>query len=191
VRSAGYLVDKALADVAQANTLHYPTLTLGGSLGVGAASLEALSSAGAAVAALVLGLSGPLFDGGAADAQLRAQQAALALAQTNYRSTKLIALQDIEDALAALRWDGERLLQLKRVGVAADNAATMARQRFGSGLADFQVVLETQRSLLAAQDNLALTSADISSDQVRLYNVLGGGWHAGATYANSPMGPSP
>jgi outer membrane protein TolC len=179
VREAQYQVDKAEADVAQAQTLHYPSLKLGGSLGVGAASLEALSSPAAAIGALVLGLAGPLFDGGAADAQLRAQQAALELAQTNYRSVTLIALQDIEDAMAALRWDTEHLLLLKQVGLAAGNAATLARQRFASGLVDFQVVLETQRSLLTTQDSQALKTAEVSSDQVRLYNALGGGWHAG------------
>lgn len=179
VRAARHAVDKAMADVAQARTQRYPALKLGGSLGVGAASLEALSSPAAAIGALVLGLSGPLFDGGAADAQVRAQQAALELAQTNYHATALTALRDIEDTMAALRWNTERWLQLKDVGIAASSAATMARQRYASGLVDFQVVLETQRSLLTTRDNLALTTAEVSSDQVRLYNALGGGWHAG------------
>jgi NodT family efflux transporter outer membrane factor (OMF) lipoprotein len=182
VRAARYAVDKAVADVAQARTLHYPALKLGGSLGVGAATLEALSAPGAAISALVLGLSGPLWDGGAAEAQVHAQQWALELAQTNYRATALAALQDIEDAMASLRWDTERWQQLKDVGLAAGNAATMARQRYASGLVDFQVVLETQRSLLTTRDNLAMTTAEVSSDQVRLYNALGGGWHAGTIH---------
>jgi outer membrane protein TolC len=54
----------------------------------------------------------------------------------------------------------------------------MARQRYDSGLADFQAVLETQRTLLSTQDSVASASADVSSDHVRLYKALGGGWQA-------------
>jgi multidrug efflux system outer membrane protein len=75
-----------------------------------------------------------------------------------------------------LRSDTLRLALLQQVAVAAANAARMARQRFSSGLVDFQVVLETQRNEFASQDSLALARATVSSDQVRLYNALGGGW---------------
>jgi outer membrane protein TolC len=54
----------------------------------------------------------------------------------------------------------------------------MANQRYQSGLADFQVVLETQRSLLNSQDALSSATADVSSDHIRLYKALGGGWTA-------------
>jgi outer membrane protein TolC len=54
----------------------------------------------------------------------------------------------------------------------------MARQRYDSGLIDFQTVLETQRSLLNTQDSVASVSADVSADHVRLYKALGGGWKA-------------
>jgi NodT family efflux transporter outer membrane factor (OMF) lipoprotein len=190
VRAARYQVDRATADVAQARTLGYPTLKLGGSLGVSAASIEALSGGGAAIGALVLGLAGPLFDGGAARAKLRLQEATLALAQASYDASTLTALQEVEDALTALRWHREQMLQLKQVVLAAGNAATMARQRYTGGLVDFQIVLETQRSLLSAQDNVALANADVSSDQVRLYNALGGGWRPGATPINAAQPPS-
>jgi outer membrane protein TolC len=52
----------------------------------------------------------------------------------------------------------------------------MARQRYSSGLIDFQVVLETQRTQLNTQDAVASASADLSADHVRLYKALGGGW---------------
>ena len=161
VRAAKHQVDKALADVAQAKTLRNPELKLGSALGVGAASFKALSGAGAAIGSLVMGMSGVLFDGGAAVAQLRAQQAALELAQTNDRTTTLMALQDIEDAMTALHWDTEHLQQIKQVSLAAGNAATMAQQRYAAGLVDYQIVLETQRSLLTSQDTQAVTAAAI------------------------------
>ena len=56
---------------------------------------------------------------------------------------------------------------------AAGNAAVMARQRFSSGLVDFQVVLETQRTQLTTQASVASVRADLSADHVRLYKALG------------------
>ena len=76
----------------------------------------------------------------------------------------------------ALRGDRERLLRLTNAAEAAGNAALLARQRFSSGLVDFQTVLETQRTQLSTRDSVASAGADISADHVRLYKALGGGW---------------
>jgi outer membrane protein TolC len=62
----------------------------------------------------------------------------------------------------------------------------LARQRFAGGLVDFQIVLETQRSLLTIQTSLALAWAGVSSDQVRLYSALGGGWNPNAASTARP-----
>jgi hypothetical protein len=43
---------------------------------------------------------------------------------------------------------------------AAGNAALLARQRYSSGLVDFQTVLDTQRTQLNAQDSVASAVAD-------------------------------
>ena len=73
----------------------------------------------------------------------------------------LTALKDVEDALVALRGDRERLAHLQRAAEAAGNAALLARQRYGSGLVDFQTVLDTQRTQLSTQDSVASASADL------------------------------
>ncbi|MEO8656054.1 MAG: TolC family protein, partial [Ramlibacter sp.] len=87
----------------------------------------------------------------------------------------------------ALRGDRERLARLQQAAEAAGNAALMASQRYTSGLVDFQVVLETQRTRLSTQDSVANAGADISADHVRLYKALGGGWVPGIdTDAASP-----
>ena len=88
----------------------------------------------------------------------------------------LRALQEVEDALVALRGDRMRLVRLGEAADAAANTALMARQRYSSGLVDFQTVLDTQRSQLSAQDALSSAGADVSLDHVRLYKALGGGW---------------
>jgi NodT family efflux transporter outer membrane factor (OMF) lipoprotein len=180
VRAAKFDVEQALARADQARAARLPSFNLTANLGVGAATLEALSSSAAAVGALALSLAAPLFDGGAGAARVGLQEAALTQSQASYRAAELAALQQVEDAMSALRADQERLTQLQQLALSADRAATLARQRFSGGLVDFQTVLETQRSLLSIQTSLALAWADVSADQVRLYSALGGGWNPNA-----------
>jgi outer membrane protein TolC len=117
------------------------------------------------------------LDGGATTAQVQAQEAALEQARVNYQTVVLTALKDVEDALVALRGDRARQTHLQSAATAAGNAALLAQQRYASGLIDFQTVLQTQRTLLTAQDSVASSQADISADHVRLYKALGGGWN--------------
>jgi outer membrane protein TolC len=50
------------------------------------------------------------------------------------------------------------------------------------------VVLETQRTQLSTQDGVAGANADVSSDHVRLYKALGGGWPGSAAAASETAG---
>lgn len=176
VRAAEDQVAAAVARADQADAARWPTFQLGGSVGLSAMTLGSLASRASVISALFASVSVPVFDGGAARAQVRAQEAALDQAQATYRSAILTALKDVEDALVALRGDRERLAHLEQAAEAASNAALLARQRYGSGLVDFQIVLETQRTQLSTQDGVASARADVSADHVRLYKALGGGW---------------
>jgi len=177
VQAAEQRIRAALSRVSAADAARYPSFTLGGSLGLSALSLSGLAS-GASVASALLGsISAPLFDGGAARAQVRVQEAALEQARVAYESAVLTALRDVEGALVSLQGDRARQLNLQNAATAAANAALLAQQRYASGLIDFQTVLQTQRTLLTAQDSVASTQAAISTDHVRLVKALGGGWN--------------
>ena len=178
VRAAEHQVTVAVARVAEADAARLPSFRLSGNLGLSALTLGALSSGAAVASGILASVSLPLFDGGAARAQVLAQQAALAGANVAYQAAVLTALKDVEGALVALRGDRERLVRLQDAADAAANAALLARQRYSSGLVDFQTVLETQRTQRNAQDGVVAASADLSADHVRLYTALGGGWSA-------------
>lgn len=176
VRVAEQQISAALARVSQADAARYPSFNISGSVGLSALALSGLTSGGSVVSALLGSVSVPLFDGGAAKAQVRSQEAALEKARVNYQAVVLNALQEVEDALVALRCNRERLQRLQSASESAEQAALLANQRYSSGLVDFQTVLDTQRSLLSTQDSLASTQAELSADHVRLYKALGGGW---------------
>jgi len=176
VSAAEHRVSAALARVAQADAARYPSFQISGSLGLRALTLGALTNGASVAQALLASVSVPLFDGGAARAQVRAQEAALEQARLAYQSTVLKALKDVEDALVALQGNTERLARLQAASSAAANADLLARQRYASGLIDFRTVLDTQRTLLSTQDGVESTRASLSADHVRLYKALGGGW---------------
>ncbi len=176
VRAAEFQVNAAQARVVQADAARRPSFRLGGKLGLSAMTLGDLASAAALARSIAASVTAPLFDAGALNAQLRAQQAALEQAEAALQAAVITALKEVEDALVALRNDRERHLHLQLAAGAAANAALLARQRYASGLVDFQTVLETQRSQRNAQDSVVSANADVSADHVRLYKALGGGW---------------
>jgi len=174
VRAAELAVDAAAARVAQSSASQMPSFLLRSSLAWSAVSIGSLG--GTAQRALGGSTNLPLFDGGVRRAQLHSQQAQFDAAQVALDATVLAALQEVEDLLAGIAASRSRLDALRVAAEAASNAALLASHRYAGGLADFQIVLETQRSLLAAQDGVAATQADLAAGHVRLYKALGGGW---------------
>lgn len=176
VRAAEERITAALAAVDAAQAARLPKFRLGGSLGLTALTLAGFNNGAALATQILASMSVPVLDGGASKAQVRAQQAVLAQTRASYQNTLLTALKEVEDALIALRNDRERLGYLQQAASAANNAALLAQNRYSSGLIDFQTVLQTQRTLLGAQDSVASLQADLSSGHVRLIKAMGGGW---------------
>jgi NodT family efflux transporter outer membrane factor (OMF) lipoprotein len=186
VRAAEHRITAALARVSVAEAALYPSFSISGSLGLNALTLAGLTSGASALNSLLAGISVPLFDAGATQAQVRSQEAALEQTRANYQGVVLTALKEVQDALETLSGDNTRLLHLQTAAESARLAALLAQNRYTSGLIDFQTVLLTQRTLLTAQDNVASTTADVSADHVRLYKALGGGWNPALNLKSAP-----
>ncbi|THF65399.1 efflux transporter outer membrane subunit [Pseudothauera rhizosphaerae] len=191
VRAAEHRVTAARARVDEAQAARYPSLNLTGSLGLSALTFGALDSAGVA-SSLLASLGLPLFDGGARAAQAEVRDAELEQAYHAYSAAVLEALREVENALTALRTSRDALASLEQAAEAAATADTLAGQRYASGLVDFQVVLDTQRTRLNAEDAVASAAAQLAANHVQLYKALGGGWSAQAESpaASTPAPPS-
>lgn len=166
------------ARVGVAHAARYPSLSLGASIGLQALTPGGLLDAGATTRSLFASLAGTIFDAGRLRRQVDIRSAVQAQALAQYESTVLTALQEVENALLVLAVSGERQAALASAADAARNAALLARQRYASGLADFQAVLDSGRTVLTLEDALVSGRADSSDAMVRLYKALGGGWAA-------------
>ena len=174
VRAAERSLASATARIGVAEAQLYPQLRLSGNIGTSAFSLGGLFNA--ITGGLLGSLSQTLFDGGSLRSQVRSQRAAADAALATYRQSVLTALEDVENALAALNAAKQREAQFTIALDAANNSAILARTQYRSGLIDFQALLQTENALLSARDGLANSRAAESSALVQLYQALGGGW---------------
>ena len=82
---------------------------------------------------------------------------------------------EIADALAARRWLAEQL-QIAQTTLEAQSERTrLAQLRYDAGSATYLEVLDAQRDLLAAEQQLVQARRAVLSSQVALYTTLGGG----------------
>jgi outer membrane protein TolC len=93
-----------------------------------------------------------------------------------YQDAILAALREVEDAWAACRAEQELGTSLQRTVDAARQAVETSRQQYQQGVIDYLQMLDTQRQLLASQDNLTQSQQLAASRLVALYKALGGGW---------------
>lgn len=171
------------ARIGVAQAARYPGFNLSGSIGLDALKAGDLLTSGALGSSLLASISAPLFDGGRLRQRVEIQTAVQEQALLSYQSTVLTALQEVENALLSLTNSRKRLAALNDAADAARNAALLARQRYSSGLIDFQTVLDSERSLLSVEDSQASAEVARVTALIQLYKALGGGWSAPAASA--------
>jgi NodT family efflux transporter outer membrane factor (OMF) lipoprotein len=176
VRAAERRLAAETARVGVAEAARYPAFNLSGSIGLEALTLGALGNSGAGTSSLFAGITTPIFDAGRLRSQVEIQDAVREQALVAYEQSVLIALQDVENALVELARNRERGEALANAVDSARKAALLARQRYSTGLIDFQSVLDSERSVLLLEESLASNRANGMQALIRLYKALGGGW---------------
>ena len=88
----------------------------------------------------------------------------------------MTSLEETENALVDYGRARARRDYLAESVKASQAAATLARSRYDNGATDFLTVLDAERVLLEAQDQLAQTQTQTATALVAVYKALGGGW---------------
>ncbi|TAM27086.1 MAG: efflux transporter outer membrane subunit [Nevskiaceae bacterium] len=173
----------ATARVGVATADYFPRLSLSGFAGFSAGSFGDLGAASRAWSAGPT-LSWAAFDLGSVAARVDAADARSHGAVARYQQTVLTALEETENAFVAVSQSRQRLLHTLDQAAAARRAAELARIQYKAGVIDFLVLLDAERSLLAAEDAVAASETAVNTAAVALYKALGGGW-------GTEVGPSP
>jgi len=165
----------------------YPRFRLKGSIGLETLSLSNPSSSDSRTISGGPGISWAIFDAGAIRNNIEVQSALQEQALIKYEITILDALEEIENSLVAYAGEQQRRDRLLKATQAAKNAADLAQQKYEAGLTDFSNILDAQRSLLSFQDQLAQSEGTVTSNLIRIYKALGGGWSTMASEENTSL----
>jgi NodT family efflux transporter outer membrane factor (OMF) lipoprotein len=164
------------ANIGSAISNYYPKVNLQALLGFESINTQRLFTGSAFQPQAMVGLRWRLFDFGKVDAEVRNAKGANAEALASYRLTVLHAAEDVENALTSLVQEAEWERQLTRETASLTTARDTAEQEYRSGAVTLIDVVDSDRQLLIAQDDLARVQADTARSAVRSYRALGGGW---------------
>jgi NodT family efflux transporter outer membrane factor (OMF) lipoprotein len=192
IREAEAQLHAATANVGVAVASFYPDISLTGSLGLRALDASYLTDWASHFYSIGPSISLPIFQGGRLTAGLRVARAQAAEAALAYRGTVINALREVENALVAYRTDKVARDKTEETVKSADLALYLARNRYEHGLSDFIQVLDAERTLVSARQQLVQADIGLTGDIVALYKALGGGWEKKAGDITVPtIDPTP
>ena len=175
IREAEARLHAATARIGVAVGELFPRLTLSASGGVQSQSAADLLKWASRFGSIGPTLEVPIFDG-SRWATVRLQNVQAQEAALDYQRTVLAALHEVENALASYQADQDRYVALAAAVKQSQDALSLARDRYSSGVANFIDVLDAERSLQDNQLALATDTTAVSTDLVAIYRALGGGW---------------
>lgn len=176
IRAQETRLQAANADIGAARAALFPSVSLSGSAGYDADVFSRLFNSANLASGLGASLLQPIFRGGALRGAVDLSQERYQELTNGYRQTILTALQEVEDALIALR-EGQRQYESQQQVLAyAERAFALAQLQYREGSADMLTVLSAQQSFFSARDSLLQNQSSQLQNQVQLYKVLGGGY---------------
>lgn len=131
-------------------------------------------------------LAMPLFNAGRTQAINDIAESGQKEAVLHYEDAIVRALEDVENALVALRDERQRAQDLQTASTAADAALGRAQSLYDRGQIDLLPLLDAQRARLAVRVGLNESNTRLLLDSVQLYKALGGGWQV----FEPPAGPT-
>jgi outer membrane protein, multidrug efflux system len=176
VRQAEAQLASSNFSVESARAAFFPQIQLTATTGVQSAALAALFGPGAWYYTLAAGLTQPLFDGFLLESQLKQAKGVQLQNLQAYRKAVLSAFADVEKALVAL---SQTTLQ-ERLQIEAVNnsrkAFDVSETQLRAGTVNLITVLQTQQTLLTAENTLAQVRLTKLLAASSLFQALGGGW---------------
>ncbi|WP_414440625.1 efflux transporter outer membrane subunit [Burkholderia sp. 22PA0106] len=191
VRRAELDLHAATAEVGVAVAQFYPDISLTGQIGLRSTHARELAqwshlfySAGPAI-------SLPIFQGGALISNLRLSKAQQKEAALAYRRAVLVALRDVDNALAVYRTDQGRRAALDDAARAERGALDLANDSYRKGIVTYLDVLDAERQWSEARQQAVQGELQATTDLVALYKALGGGWRTDDTREVATGGAPP
>lgn len=154
----------------------FPRVSFVGRWGFDAASSSDLGGASAESFAFGPSIQWAAFNLGRVRQRIDQREAAAGGALARYEQSVLQALEETDASLTSYAQALAKRGHLQQSAAASSEAATIARVRFESGVADFLTVLDAERTMLEAEDRLAASETQAATALLAMYKALGGGF---------------
>lgn len=165
----------ANANIGAAEAAFFPRITLVSSIGLGSDELAGLFKAGSFAWKFAPQITLPIFDSGSIKANLNVSEVDRDLAVARYEKAIQTAFREVADALAQLATIDEQVSAQKSLTDVTDESYRLSQARFDKGVDSYLQVLDAQRTLYGAQQNLISARLTRLVNMVVLYKSLGGG----------------
>lgn len=174
IRSAATQIAAQSAQIGIAQADLYPAISLFGSINWTGNTISGSPDV------LNLGI-GPaftwnLFDHGQIKNNVRVQDARLQQAIDNFKNTVLQAAREIDDAAISVVKTLEQQVPQQASIQAAKRSLELANTRYREGYADFQRVIEAQRTVVSQEGKGIVNNSSHISAVISVYKAVGGGW---------------
>ncbi|MDO9580662.1 MAG: efflux transporter outer membrane subunit, partial [Bacteroidales bacterium] len=164
----------ANANIGAARALFFPRITLTSTIGTTSDGLSGLFGAGANTWTFAPQVVMPIFDARTWSA-LRASKVEREIILAQYEKVIQTAFREVADTLAVRGTVEKQLSAQQSLVDATTETYRLADARFAKGIDSYLGVLDSQRSLYAAQQGLIAFRLSRLTNLVTLYKVLGGG----------------
>jgi NodT family efflux transporter outer membrane factor (OMF) lipoprotein len=176
IRAAERALAAQISKKASAEKDLLPKFFLTGSLGLETLSGGSLFSGDSIGFSFGPRITLPIFHGGAIRKNIQVQAEREEQLLYAYEETVLNAVAEVRNALTAGTQESERNKTLLTGLEAARAAFEIASDKYRSGLTSFNDVISAQDALLSFEDQIAVSEGQMTSNIVRIYKALGGGW---------------
>ncbi|CAN7772616.1 AdeC/AdeK/OprM family multidrug efflux complex outer membrane factor [Variovorax sp. LjRoot175] len=166
----------ANAYIGAARAAFYPRISLTASAGTSSSELAGLFKGGSGSWSFAPQITLPIFDGGANRANLQIATVSRDISVAQYEKAIQTAFREVSDALAQRSTLGRQLEAQQSLVNATAESYRLSDARFRRGVDSYLSVLDSQRSLYTAQQNLITTRLSRLTNLVTFYKTLGGGW---------------
>jgi multidrug efflux system outer membrane protein len=175
VLGAERTLQAANANIGAARAAFFPSISLTATAGSASSNLSGLFKGGSGTWSFLPQVNLPIFDGGANRANLAVAKVDRDIAVARYEQAIQSAFREVADALAQRGTLDERLASQNALTEASQKSFRIHEARYQKGTESYLNALVSQRALYAAQQSLITARLARASNQVTLYQVLGGG----------------
>jgi NodT family efflux transporter outer membrane factor (OMF) lipoprotein len=186
VRRAERQLAAATANIGVQTAELFPKFTLTGLAGFQSFSVGDWFTGGSRYWTAGPAVTWRILDYGHVRSQIQTANAEAQQSLAAYDKTVVMSLEEAENALVAYAQEQVRHRSLQEAADASRGAVEISNELYKNGLTSFLNVVDAERSLYQAEDELVQSERTVTVNLVALYKALGGGWQTSPPNRQAP-----